>query len=154
MSAFGAIPIDGFAALVPELDVSDLDASLRFWCGLLGFRVAYARSVEGFTYLERDGAQIMLQRKGGGWRTAELERPFGRGLNFQILVDRQAPILARIEAAGWPLFRPLETAWYRAGDVEVGLVQWLVQDPDGYLVRIAERIGTRTLSPVGPASSP
>src|SRR5271170_5386932 len=36
-------PPPGFtrATVVPELLVSDLDASLRFWCDLCGFHVAY-----------------------------------------------------------------------------------------------------------------
>ena len=37
----GAVPRGGFNALVPELDVSDLAVSLRFWCDLLGFEIAY-----------------------------------------------------------------------------------------------------------------
>ena len=39
----GTPPKGGFAALVPELGVTDLDVSLCFWCGLLGFAVAYDR---------------------------------------------------------------------------------------------------------------
>jgi hypothetical protein len=31
----GAVPTFGINELVPELDVSDLQASLSFWCGLL-----------------------------------------------------------------------------------------------------------------------
>jgi len=37
------LPEGGVAALVPELDVFDLDRSLAFWCGGLGFAKAYAR---------------------------------------------------------------------------------------------------------------
>ncbi|WP_244876994.1 VOC family protein [Acidocella facilis] len=36
-----------------------------------------------------------------------------------------------------------EEAWYRAGEVEVGQRQFLVMDPDGYLLRLAEDIGER-----------
>ncbi len=32
----GRLPVGGFAPLVPELDVIDLEASLRFWCGVRG----------------------------------------------------------------------------------------------------------------------
>ncbi len=39
----GQPPEGGFAALTPELSVRDLDVSLRFWCDLLGFTVAYDR---------------------------------------------------------------------------------------------------------------
>ena len=49
----GAVPDGGFNALVPELDVSNLAASLRFWCELLGFEVAYDRPAARFAYLHR-----------------------------------------------------------------------------------------------------
>lgn len=148
------LPEGGFAALVPELEVGDLDASLAFWCGLIGFRIAYARPEAGFAYLERDGAQVMLNVANGNWETGPLTQPFGRGINLQIAVAVLDPILARLAAAGWPLFRPAHAAWYRVGDRETGLRQCLVQDPDGYLLRFAQALGTRPLSPGGPASSP
>lgn len=148
------VPSGGFAVLVPELDVFDLTASLRFWCETLGFAIAYARPESGFAYLEHDGAQVMLNTANGTWDTAPLERPLGRGINLQVTVATVAPILARLSAAGWPLFRPLQEAWYRVGTREVGVRQFLVQDPDGYLLRFAENLGMRDLSPGGPASSP
>src|SRR5271167_5024715 len=49
----GHLPVGGFAPMVPELDVLDLEASLGFWCGILGFTVAYDRPERGFAYLER-----------------------------------------------------------------------------------------------------
>ncbi len=138
----GSLPKGGFAPLVPELDVTDLDASLRFWCGLLGFTVAYDRPAAGFSYLERAGAQVMLCRINGHWDTGPLERPFGRGINFQIMVERLAPILEALERASWPLFEAPSETWYRAGDHLSGQREFLVQDPDGYLVRLAEDLGT------------
>ena len=77
------------------------------------------------------------------WITAPLERPFGRGINFQITVDDVAPILASLDAAGWPLFLKPEEVWYRAGTSETGVKQFLVQDPDGYLVRFSQSLGLR-----------
>ena len=104
--------------MVPELLVSDLDASLRFWCGLCGFTVAYDRPEDRFAYLDRAGRQIMLEEAmapGRRWVTAPLERPFGRGINLQITVDDVAPILDSLDATGWPLFLEPEETWYRAG---------------------------------------
>ena len=134
--------------LVPELIVADIKRSLHFWTSLIGFRVAYDRPEEGFAYLDLDGAQIMLEQHdpfGGQWLTGAMEAPLGRGINFQIEVDAVDPIVQRLAGAGWPLFRPCAEAWYRAGDVEVGQRQFLVQDPDGYLVRLAEYLGERPL---------
>ncbi|KQO41106.1 bleomycin resistance protein [Methylobacterium sp. Leaf85] len=145
------LPDGGFSLLVPELDVHDLAASLAFWCGTLGFTVAYSRPENGFAYLERGGAQAMLNVANGNWRTGALEPPLSRGINLQIAVDAVDPILAALDSASWPLFRPAHEAWYRVGEVEVGVRQFLVQDPDGYLLRFAESLGRRPLSPGEPA---
>ncbi len=100
----GHPPEGGFSALTPELAVYDLDTSLRFWCDLLGFGVAYDRPAARFSYLVRGRAQIMLCQRNGRWDTGTLERPYGRGVNFQIMVDQLAPILTALATAGWPLF--------------------------------------------------
>ena len=77
---------------MPELDVSDIQRSISFWCDLLGFQVAYERAAAKFAYLERKGAQVMLCEINGSWQTGALEYPLGRGINFQIEVpDTCAP---------------------------------------------------------------
>jgi catechol 2,3-dioxygenase-like lactoylglutathione lyase family enzyme len=132
--------------LVPELIVADIKQSLDFWTSLIGFRVAYERPEVGFAYLDLDGAQIMLEQYDPlelQWVTGTLEAPLGRGINLQITVDIVEPILQRLATAQWPLFRTCEDAWYRADTVEVGQRQFLVQDPDGYLVRLVESLGER-----------
>ena len=135
------------APLVPELLVVDIGRSLRFWCELCGFAVAYDRMEEGFAYLDREGAQVMLEerRPGRHWVTGVLKAPFGRGLNFQVAVSAVAPILTALAAADWPLFMASEQKWYRAGAVETGVEQFLVQDPDGYLIRFSKPLGERPL---------
>jgi len=134
------------AAVVPELTVTELAASLRFWCGLCGFEVLYDRPEEGFAYLRQGAAQVMLEEAGAPgrrWVTASPERPFGRGMNLQIEVAALDPILVALQGAGWPLYLAPETKWYRAGAVAFGQRQFLVQDPDGYLLRFCSGVGTR-----------
>ncbi|MGE4480821.1 bleomycin resistance protein [Acidocella sp.] len=138
--------MESWAKLVPELVVSDLEASLRFWRDLIGFSVAYDRPEAGFAYLDLAGAQVMLEQRSTAddqWVTGPLEAPLGRSINFQIEVPALQPILDRLAGADWPLFMAPEEAWYRASDVEVGQHQFLVTDPDGYLLRLAEDIGKR-----------
>jgi catechol 2,3-dioxygenase-like lactoylglutathione lyase family enzyme len=110
----------GFNELFPELDVSNLQASLRFWSGLLGFEVAYDRPAARFAYLVRGHIQIMLCERNGNWDVGELSPPFGRGVNFQMTVSALDPILTALEAAKRPLFRQPNDAWYRTGDRERG----------------------------------
>lgn len=143
-SSTGNMPQGGFAPMVPELDVTDIAASLHFWCDLLGFSVAYDGPAAKFAYLQREGAQVMLCQINGNWDTGVLERPFGRGINFQIAVSDLTSAIAALEHAGWPLFRPLAEIWYRIGEtLESGSRELLLQDPDGYLVRLSQDIGTR-----------
>ncbi|WP_313901840.1 VOC family protein [Methylobacterium sp. J-030] len=100
----GAAPQSGIGALVPELCVTDLDASLRFWCGLLGFAIAYDRPAARFAFLVRGDAQIMLCQRNGSWETGTLEYPLGRGINLQTMIEPLDPVLGALEAEGWPLF--------------------------------------------------
>lgn len=132
-------------ALVPELLVTDLAASLDFWCGPCGFVIEYQRQDEGFAYLSSGTAHVMLEqaRIGRNWITAPLERPWGRGINFQISVPDLTPILASLRAAGYPLFMEPETKWYRVAEQEAGVEQFLVTDPDGYLLRFQTSLGRR-----------
>ncbi len=139
----GDAPADGWAALVPELAVSDIGESLRFWCGTLGFAVAYDRPAARFAYLVRGRVQVMLCERNANWEPGKMGRPFGRGINLQMTVDRVAPLPASLEEAGWPLYEPPGDAWYGVGDRERGQREFLVQDPDGYLLRFAEVLGTR-----------
>lgn len=137
-----------WSPLVPELCVQDIGQSLRFWCELLGFRVVYQRTEVRFAYLELERVQIMLEQlRGDSWSVGELARPFGRGLNLQLAVSSIQPILDRLSAANWPLFLEPAERWYRTGTVESGQRQFLVQDPDGYLLRFAEGLGERAVAP-------
>ena len=134
--------------LVPELIITDLSKSLYFWTELLGFTIAYDRPEEGFAYLDLLGVQIMLEERRPAarqWLTDDLLAPFGRGVNFQIEVPDVDAILERLGKVRWPLFMACEEKWYRAGEREVGQRQFLVQDPDGYLLRLAQDLGERAL---------
>ncbi|HJR22574.1 MAG TPA: VOC family protein [Dongiaceae bacterium] len=132
-----------YAKLVPELLVSDHAASHEFYVRVIGFSVRYERPDEKFSYLALDGAELMIEQETDFWTTAPREKPYGRGINLQIEVAALDPILARLNDAVMALFRPVEEAWYRAGDTYRGNRQFLVQDPDGYLLRIFENLGER-----------
>jgi hypothetical protein len=64
-----------------------------------------------------------------------------------VIYDRPAEdadvVASALVAAGVPLFLEPETTWYRIDDEEAGVRQFLVQDPDGYLVRFQSSIGRR-----------
>lgn len=136
-------------SLVPELLVASTPRSLAFWCGLLGFGIDYQREEEGFARISRGTAQVMIEQEGVGrnWITAALERPLGRGINLQITVLDLTPILSSLRGAAQPLFMEPETRWYRTGGTEeTGVEQFLVTDPDGYLIRFQSALGRRPVS--------
>ena len=81
--------------------------------------------------------------QGRTWATGTLEAPLGRGINLEIQVAPLDAVWERLTQAQWPIFVEPEEKWYRAGDVEIGVRQFLIQDPDGYLVRLQEEIGER-----------
>lgn len=133
-------------ALVPELDVSDLDRSLAVYLDVFGFTCHARRPEEKFAYLIREGAHLMLQQAEGPgrrFRTAPLDHPFGRGVNFQIAVSDVDDLYATVQRAGLVMPVPLEERWYRQGQDELGNRQFVVADPDGYLLRFFRHLGTR-----------
>jgi len=112
----GAPPAGGWARLSPELLVEDLSASLRFWRDVLGFTIAYQRPEQGFVYLQRvEGAQLMLCQRSGRWETDRLERPFGRGVMFQIYVDDLEAVFKAVADADWPVHTPPREVWRSRG---------------------------------------
>jgi catechol 2,3-dioxygenase-like lactoylglutathione lyase family enzyme len=133
-------------ALVPELYVSDFERSLEFYRDILGFEVVYIRADERFAFLEREGAQLMIEQStdpARTWIAGDLAPPYGRGINLQIRVANVEKLLASLDAAGIPFFVPLEEKWYRRDDELVGNRQFVIQDPDGYLLRFYQDLGTK-----------
>ncbi|WP_417269565.1 bleomycin resistance protein [Celeribacter sp.] len=134
-------------ALIPEFAVSDWRDSRDFYCDLLGFTIDYAREEDGFAMLALGHARLMIDQIGAG-RTFDDGHlpdryPFGRGVNLQIEVPNVHLILDQLAQADHPLLLPLEETWYRKGAVELGQRQFVVADPDGYLLRLFEPLGER-----------
>lgn len=76
----------------------------------------------------------------GTWETGPLARPLGRGINFMIYVEGLDPLLDALAAANWPLLKSPEESCYSVGEQEIVQREFLVQDPDGYLLRFAEAL--------------
>ena len=70
-----------FNQLVPELSVSDIENSKRFYTDVLGFRIEYERVEDKFVFLSLGEAQLMINEINGHWETGKLEYPLGRGIN-------------------------------------------------------------------------
>ncbi|HTI82866.1 MAG TPA: VOC family protein [Acetobacteraceae bacterium] len=132
--------------LTPELDVADVDRSLAFYVGVIGFSVVFDRPEERFVFLSLEGVDLMLEDAAGPgrrFRTAPLERPYGRGVSFMIEVADVDRVHGRVQAAGYRIVVPLEDRWYRRDALEYGRRQFVVADPDGYLLRFTTSLGQR-----------
>ena len=96
--------------------------------------------------LNRDGAWIMIEAltdKSRNFKVGDLEYPLGRGMHFQIEVSDVQALYDNFTNHHYALFREMEDKWYRRENVELGNRQFLVQDPDGYLLRFFQDLGER-----------
>src|SRR5271170_966533 len=109
-----------FNSLIPEFDVKDLAESLYFYVDIVGFKIEYDRKESKFAFLSYQGSQVMLEEYSGNWLTGPLEYPFGRGINFQIFVEKIDPILSALTKHGHPLMKAPWESWYRRSEDEVG----------------------------------
>ena len=140
------IMIPAAPPIVPELDVADLDRSLRFYVDVLGFSSLFERPEDRFAYLTRGPVHLMLEEADGPGRrfwTVPLEYPFGRGINLQIEVPDVDRLNVQAIAAGATILVPLEERWYRHDEEEAGNRQFVVVDPDGFLLRFFTDLGRR-----------
>ena len=137
-----------FNQLLPELSVTNLQASLEFY-KTIGFKIEYERPEDKFAFISFEDVQFMLQEirkpedsKEDKWNVGELKYPFGNGINFEIDINRQiSTIYDKIRQAGYKIAFDIEENWYREDDKLHGNKEFLVQDPDGYLLRFSEDLG-------------
>ena len=127
-----------FNKLIPELSVTDINKTREFYVDILGFKICYERPEDKFIFVEKDGNQIMLEQINDNWNVGKMEYPFGRGINFEMTISDVDAVYERIEKAGMKLFRKMEVKDYECGDEIVHQKQFLVQDPDGYLLRFVD----------------
>lgn len=138
-------------ALTPELQVSDLPNSLAFYLQTLGFHLLFERPEAGFAAIALGEAALMLEQidldapQDDPWTVRPLDRPLGRGINLQISVDDLQPLQQRLLEQGVALRLPVETVSYRIDDHRLSVRQLMIQDPDGYLLRFSQVLGTRLL---------
>ena len=129
---------------IPELSVKDLKKSLKFY-QTCGFKIEYERKEDLFVFLSLGEIQFMLQeiREDDKWQVGELEYPLGRGINFQLEVDNVLLIYNNLINNGYEVQFPIEENWYREDDKLLGNKEFLVMDPDGYLLRFTEDLGIK-----------
>lgn len=139
--------------LVPELWCSNFDASIEFYTNVVGFEVAQRRGGDPHAYLSFHGAQIMLahwELDGNWvpWYPEHMERPYGRGINLQFMVpDVDGLYEAALGRGAEPLVEIYEDDIWKSDCMDTRR-QFMVSDPDGYVLRFAQSLRTRPVEEV------
>ena len=133
-----------FNKIIPELSVKNLNNSLRFY-KTIGFKIEYERPEDKFIFLSMDEIQFMIQEisENDKWNIAPLSYPFGNGINFQLEVNDVELIYNNLLSNNYKIAFEIEENWYRQDNKLLGNKEFLVQDPDGYLLRFSEDLGER-----------
>jgi hypothetical protein len=63
---------------------------------------------------------------------------------FQIYFEEISSLLTKLSTRDWPIYLGPREVWRKTGDRESGQREVFVQDPDGYLVMLAQSIGERS----------
>lgn len=79
------------------------------------------------------------------WNIAPLTYPFGNGINFQLEVDNIDKIYNILKQTNYKIAFDIEENWYRQDNKLLGNKEFLVHDPDGYLLRFSEDLGEKDI---------
>lgn len=130
--------------IIPELSVTNLEKSLKFYI-MLGFKIEYERVEDKFVFISLGKIQFMLQEISGNdkWEIEPLKYPFGNGINFQLEVENLEEIYNKLKTSDYKIAFEMEENWYRKDNELLGNKEFLVQDPDGYLLRFSKDLGKK-----------
>lgn len=133
-----------FSKNIPELSVTNLENSLNFY-KTAGFKVEYDRPENKFAFISLGKIQFMLQEIADNdkWDVAPLSYPFGNGINFQLEVENLDEIYNSFKNSNYKITFDIEENWYRQDNKLLGNKEFLIQDPDGYLLRFSEDLGEK-----------
>lgn len=126
-----------FNKLIPELSVSDIKKSKQFYLSL-GFQIMYERTENRFCFLQYEENQIMIEENNNNWNTGELVYPYGRGINISMEVVDLDKIYQAVIVSKYPLFQDIKISEYKVQDKIFFDKEFLIQDPDGYLLRFTQ----------------
>lgn len=133
-----------FKKLTPNLVVSDVEASMKFYQTVFGFQTGFAvpdnppyvfGSVVSGSGGSDGGVEIFFNDK----KAVEAEypalvaRPIGGTLTLYIEVEGMEEILTAVKRSEAKITMPLKEQFY-------GMREFAFEDPEGWVVTIAERI--------------
>ena len=124
-----------FNNLIPELSVFDILQTKNFY-EELGFKIEYERQEEKFVFMSFQDSQFMFEQiHDEGWNIGELIYPLGRGINFSIAVDDIENLYTLVKSKKLEIYKKLTKSVYLVNGIEEIQMEFLIQDPNGYLLR-------------------
>ena len=124
-----------FNSLIPELSVFDILQTKNFY-EELGFKIEYERPEVKFVFMSFQDSQFMFEQiHDEGWNTGELTYPLGRGINFSIAVDDIENLYTLVKSKRLEIYKKLTKSVYLVNGIEEIQMEFLIQDPNGYLLR-------------------
>lgn len=124
-----------FNKMIPELSVFDIEQTKRFYNDL-GFKIEYERPEEKFVFMSFQDSQFMFEQiHDNGWNIDELIYPLGRGINFSIAIDDIEGLYKLVKTLNLEIYRELNRSIYQVNGTEETQIEFLIQDPNGYLLR-------------------
>ena len=124
-----------FNNLIPELSVFDILQTKNFY-EELGFKIEYERREEKFVFMSFQDSQFMFEQiHDEGWNTGELIYPLGRGINFSIAVEDVEELYKLVKTLNFEIYKELTRNKYQVNGTEETQIEFLIQDPNGYLLR-------------------
>jgi catechol 2,3-dioxygenase-like lactoylglutathione lyase family enzyme len=116
-----------FPAAVPEIPAADVDRSVAYYTGVLGFRADWGGDDGGIAGISRDACRLFLTNR-----------------SFRTAYGNTGPMLIWLNLASKAEVDELFAEWTRAGatvrsepeDTPWKLREFIAADPDGNLIRV------------------
>jgi len=127
-----------FQKLTPNLVVRDVAASMEFYCSVLGFEAAIKVPEQApyvFGSVSSGGVEIFFndQKAVAADFPSLGAKPIGGSLTLFVEVEGIEEILAKVEKSKARVVMPLKEQFY-------GMREFAFEDPEGWIVTIAERV--------------
>ena len=133
------IKTERWTSIVPELVVTNIDRSVEVYTTLFGFEAEHTRP--GLAVLKLPGGgQILLEQfdPKSPLIVSELKTPFGRGMSLTIRTEKPSALYEALRSAKHPIVVPMQVAEYEEDGDTYSRSEFVVQDPDGYLLRFTD----------------
>ncbi len=123
-----------FNSLIPELSVSNIENSKKFYQEI-GFEIIYERPEDKFCFIQLEGNQIMIEEINSNWNAGELKYPYGNGINISMSIKDVEELYNLLKNKDIKFFIDLKISEYKVNNKIFRDKEFLIQDPDGYLLR-------------------